>query len=62
MPFERFKGANRRADCNINQIIHGLIASFPLVYPDDERDALLRRFPGDGTLDLYAFTVSVDER
>ena len=40
-------------------MIDGLKASFPFVYPDDERDALLRGFPGDGSLDLYAFAVSL---
>jgi len=59
MHFERYRGANRRADCNIDRMIDGLKASFPFVYPDDERDALLRGFPGDGSLDLYAFAVSL---
>jgi len=45
----------------LNLIIDELQKVFPCVYPSNPRHALLRRFTGDGYVDLYAFVVSLLE-
>jgi len=52
-----FDDANRNTNYGIPELMTALRRNFQHVYPNTEKQALIRQFRGAGRLDLYAFVV-----
>lgn len=57
--FYRYGGANRRAKCDVASVLAELPNFFKSVFPGSVEKALLRKFVGSGTVELYGFVVAL---
>jgi hypothetical protein len=54
----RFRGANRRAKTDVPTVLAALREFFPVVFPRTAEGGVLRKFTGNGGVDLYGFVVN----
>jgi len=57
--FNRFGGANRRAKHDVASVLAELPSFFKSVFPASVEKALLRKFTGSGSVELYGFVVTL---